>query len=112
MEVLRIDVEDVDDHTVIAVQGELDAATAPQLRQRFVEVLTGRRHGVVVDLDGVDFIDSVGLGVLIGGLKRARGRDLTFAVVCTNRRTLQLFELTGLDAVLPTYVPREAALRA
>ena len=66
---------DVDDsrrpYTVLAVKGEVDVYTAPRLREKLVELVSQGKHQIVVDLEGVDFLDSTGLGVLVGGLKRS-----------------------------------------
>ncbi len=92
---------DVDDsrppHVVVAVKGEVDIATAPKLREKLVELASQGVHQVVVDLDGVEFLDSTGLGVLIGGMKRLRGHDGDLTLVCTQPRILKVFEITGLN---------------
>ncbi len=84
---------------ILHVRGEIDMATCPILRQEIVgEIGQGHRH-LVVDLAGVDFVDSTGLGVLIGGLKRARsqGGDLRVSGVSGHLR--RIFDLTGLHRV-------------
>jgi anti-anti-sigma factor len=62
-------------YTVLAVKGEVDVYTAPRLREKLVELVSQGKHQIVVDLEGVDFLDSTGLGVLVGGLKRLRSHD-------------------------------------
>src|SRR5918912_3313340 len=62
----------VAEHTVLEVGGEVDVYTAPRLRERLVELVDGGARDVVVDLSRVDFLDSTGLGVLVGALKRLR----------------------------------------
>jgi len=84
-------------HVVVAVRGEVDIATAPKLRETLVELASQGAQHVVVDLDGVDFLDSTGLGVLIGGMKRLRGLDGDLTLVCTQPRILKVFEITGLN---------------
>lgn len=102
--------------TVLRVTGEIDVYTAPKLRQRLVELVedTGRpderpappvRH-LVVDLSKVEFLDSTGLGVLVGGLKRLRAVGGTFVLVCAQERILKIFRITGLDRIF-TIVPTE-----
>lgn len=75
--------------------GDLDAWQAPALREAFFAVPPGRP--VVVDLGGVEFIDSAGLGALIGGIRRihAGGGTITFAHPSNSVR--HLFAITGLD---------------
>jgi anti-sigma B factor antagonist len=94
----------VADRTVVQVSGEIDVYTAPRLRQRLIELVDdGARH-LVIDLGGVEFLDSTGLGVLVGGLKRMRAQDGTLVLVCAQERILKIFRITGLDRVF-TIVP-------
>jgi anti-sigma B factor antagonist len=86
-------------YTVLAVKGEVDVYSAPRLREKLVELVSqGHRH-IVVDLESVDFLDSTGLGVLVGGLKRLRSHDGDLTLVCTQARILKVFEITGLTTV-------------
>src|SRR5918911_1906268 len=107
---------DVDDshppYTVLAVKGEVDVYTAPRLREKLVELVSQGKHKIVVDLEGVDFLDSTGLGVLVGGLKRVRSHDGELALVCTKSRILKVFEITGLTRVFPMYGSVDEAVTA
>ncbi|MHB1912513.1 MAG: STAS domain-containing protein [Acidimicrobiales bacterium] len=94
---------------VLAVRGEVDVYTAPRLRERLVEMVSQGHRQVVVDLEGVDFLDSTGLGVLVGGLKRLRSHEGDLTLVCTQRRILKVFEITGLTKVFQLYEDVEAA---
>jgi anti-sigma B factor antagonist len=108
---LQVDRRDGEGVAVLAVRGELDLDGAPHLRLALVEAIDenpGRR--VVVDLEGVDFIDSAGLGVLVGGLKRARSNDGDLALVTTGRSVMKVLELTGLTRVFEIHASRAAAL--
>jgi anti-sigma B factor antagonist len=96
---LEIPDVDVDGWTVVAASGEIDVATAPELRDKLTELVDAGRTRVVVDLEDVDFIDSTGLGVLVGGVRRARGEGGDLRLVCTNSRILKVFEATGLDEI-------------
>lgn len=86
--------------TVMSVSGEVDIATAPSLRQRLVDAIDDGVRDVTVDLSGVGFMDSTGLGVLIGGLKRARQLDGSLVVVNPSSTVRKIFEVTGLVDVL------------
>lgn len=85
--------------TVLAVKGEIDVYSAPRLRERLVELVSEGHRRIVVDLEGVDFLDSTGLGVLVGGLKRLRSHGGDLSLVCTQPRILKVFEITGLTTV-------------
>ena len=87
------------DCAVLRVGGEVDAYTAPRLRERVVQLLAdGVRH-VVADLREVDFLDSTGLGALVGSLKRLREQDGSLRLVTGQERVMQVFRLTGLVRV-------------
>lgn len=81
---------------VLLVAGEVDVYTAPQLRERIMALLAdGARH-VVADLRGVDFLDSTGLGALVGGLKRLREQGGSLTLVTGTDKILRIFRITGL----------------
>jgi anti-sigma B factor antagonist len=95
---LSIDVERDDRTRVLVLRGDLDAATASQLRECLVEVIDeGAR--VVIDMEALDFLDSAGLGILVGGLKRARTHGGELELVCSSSAVLKPIEITGLDRV-------------
>jgi len=95
---------------VVAVRGEVDIATAPKLREKLVELASQGAQQVVVDLEGVEFLDSTGLGVLIGGMKRLRGLDGDLSLVCTQPRILKVFEITGLNRAFTIHETVDAAV--
>jgi anti-sigma B factor antagonist len=109
---LSLSTYDSGDHTVLEVGGEVDVYTAPRLRERLVELVEqGSRH-VVVDLRRVEFLDSTGLGVLVGALKRLRAVNGTFKLVCAHERLLKIFRITALDRVFALYETVDAATAA
>jgi anti-sigma B factor antagonist len=91
------------EHTVLAVSGEVDVYTAPSLRDRIAELLDGGKRKLVIDLGGVEFLDSTGLGVLVAGLNRAREVGGSLSLVCPQERVLKLFRITGLDEVFTVH---------
>lgn len=95
---------------VAHVAGELDVATAPRLREELVALLTDGRCHLVLDLGGVAFIDSTGLGVIVGLLKRARSLGGDLRLVCTNPSVRRVFEITALDRTMPLSDTVDAAL--
>jgi anti-sigma B factor antagonist len=85
-------------------------ATAPRLREQLVRVITDGQPRLVLDLDGVDFLDSTGLGVIVGVLKRARTLGGDLRLVCTRPAIRKVFEITALDRSMPLSATAEAAL--
>ncbi|MCL2584040.1 MAG: STAS domain-containing protein [Streptosporangiales bacterium] len=98
--------------TVIAVGGEVDVYTAPRLREAIAAHVDNGAYRLIIDLDTVDFLDSTGLGVLVGGLKRVRAHDGSIDVVCTQGKILKIFRITGLDKVFSIHESVPAADRA
>lgn len=98
--------------TVVEVGGEIDVYTAPKLREQLVDLVAGGRYHLVVDMQGVDFLDSTGLGVLVGGLKRVRAHDGSLHLVCSQERILKIFRITGLTKVFPIHSSVAEALAA
>lgn len=84
---------------IIALSGEVDVYTSPRVKQEIVDLLNGGTTRLLVDLSGVEYLDSTGLGVLIGGLKRAREREGDLKLLCDNPRILRIFEITGLTKI-------------
>jgi anti-sigma B factor antagonist len=89
--------------TVIAVGGEIDVYTAPKLRERLIGLVEDGSYQLIVDMEDVEFLDSTGLGVLVGGLKRVRAQDGWIDLVCTQSRILRIFRITGLNKVFAIY---------
>lgn len=98
-----------DGYAVLEVAGEIDVYTAPQLRERLIALIEGGARQVVVDLGRVEFLDSTGLGVLVGALKRLRVVDGELLLVCAQERLLKIFRITGLDRVFSLYDSVESA---
>jgi anti-sigma B factor antagonist len=97
--VITLDVKQRAGWHVLTITGELDVATAPQVRNEIVALLTDGATDLVLDLTGVPFVDSFGLGVLVGALKRTRNSGGRLVLVTTEPPVLQLLALTGLDTV-------------
>jgi anti-sigma B factor antagonist len=100
------------DRTVVEVGGEIDVYTAPRLREQLVDLVADGKYHLIVDMERVDFLDSTGLGVLVGGLKRVRAHDGSLRLVCTQERILKIFRITGLTKVFPIHASVEEAVSA
>ena len=99
-EALTIEVRHEQGCAILTVAGEIDISTVIPLRERLFEIATSGAP-LVVDLEQVSFIDSVGLATLVGAAKRADAHGGSLQVVCTSGRTRRPFRLTGLDQVVP-----------
>ena len=87
------------DCAVLRVRGEIDICTAPELREHVIKLVAdGVRH-ITADLRAVDFLDSTGLGALVGSLKRLREQDGSLTLVTAADRVLTILRLTGLNRV-------------
>ena len=98
------------DCAVLRIAGEVDVYSAPQLRERVIQLLAdGVRH-VVADLREVDFLDSTGLGALVGSLKRLREQDGSLELVTGQERVMQVLRLTGLVRVFALHASGPVAI--
>jgi anti-sigma B factor antagonist len=104
-----LDVQQRDGCAVLSVSGEVDLASAPQLRERLADLVVDGHRCIVVDLSATEFLDSTGLGALVIGLKRLRAHDGEMRVVCTTPRVRKVFEITHVDRVLPLFDSVDAA---
>jgi len=100
------------DRTIVEVGGEIDVYTAPKLREQLVDLVNSGQYHLIVDMERVEFLDSTGLGVLVGGLKRVRAHDGSLRLVCTQERILKIFRITGLTKVFPIHDSVAAAVSA
>jgi anti-sigma B factor antagonist len=98
-----LDVHPAGPWVVVAITGELELGTAPRLRQQVVTLVGDGHTHIVLDMSAVDFVDSIGLGVIVSALKRVRGRDGELVVAGASPRLRSLFELTRLDQVIDLY---------
>jgi anti-sigma B factor antagonist len=99
---LRIDTTSTPDTTVLTAAGEIDIDTVDLLRTAVAESLQAGTvtRNLVVDLNQVSYIDSAGLGVLVGTYKRVTAAAGAFTVRCCEPRVLRLFSITGLTDLL------------
>ena len=107
---LTLEAREVDGRTVVAVGGEIDVYTAPRLRDTIASLVAGGAYDLVIDLSAVEFLDSTGLGVLVGGLKKVRAHDGSLSLVCDQERLLKIFRITGLSKVFSIHADQAAAL--
>jgi anti-sigma B factor antagonist len=97
-------------YTVVEVAGEIDLASAPELRTCLHQTINAGSRQLVVDLRQVDFIDSMGVGVLVGAHRRLRDHDGSLQLVGADGLVLRILRLTGLDRVIPLHATLSDAL--
>ncbi|MCY3561280.1 MAG: STAS domain-containing protein [bacterium] len=106
----EVQVEVAEDCTVCRPVGELDAYTVGDFREALGSVDESAR--LVVDLSGVPFMDSAGLGALIGGIRRVRDGGGAISVLCDRPAITRLLHTTGFDRIVPMVETMSAALEA
>ncbi len=94
---------------ILDIEGEVDVYTSPQLKQDIVALAEGGVKRLIVNLSQVEYLDSTGLGVLIGGLKRLREHEGSLVLVGPGMRILRIFEITGLDKIFDIYPTEQEA---
>ncbi|HTW20524.1 MAG TPA: STAS domain-containing protein [Mycobacteriales bacterium] len=108
---LTFSVHDHDQITVVSVAGEIDLASAGQLRDRLAGLMSTGKYQLIIDLEAVDFLDSTGLGVLVTVRKAALSSGGDLGLVCTQPNIRRLFEITGLEKVFVIHDSLDAALK-
>ena len=107
---LEIKTEQADGYTICRPVGELDAFTVSQFRQSLAELASNPR--LLIDMSGVPFVDSAGLGALIGGIRRARELGGEVAVACNRPTLTRLLHTTGFDRIVTVTETVESAAAA
>ncbi|HYP22008.1 MAG TPA: STAS domain-containing protein [Actinomycetota bacterium] len=112
---IEIDVRNQGDYQVLRPEGDLDVYTVGSLRDAIGTMIEDGTPHVVVDLDGVPFMDSSGLGALMGGVRRLREAGGDLAIACTREQHLKLFTITGFGegvSIAPTVEEAAAGFRS
>ena len=107
---LDIQTDQADGYTICRPVGELDAFTVSQFRSALAELASNPR--LLIDMSGVPFVDSAGLGALIGGIRRAREAGGDVAVACSRPTLTRLLHTTGFDRIVPVTETVESAVAA
>jgi anti-anti-sigma factor len=107
---LTVTVTDHEGYAVVTVVGEVDVTTGFQLRDPLHELAGRKLWHHVVDLQAVTFLDSTGLGILVGDHKRLRDRGGSLQVVCGPGLVSRVFRLTGVDRIIPVRKSVEEAV--
>lgn len=97
---LKIDVSDDDQKSIVSLSGEIDAYTAPKLKEALLPLTKHKHHIVEVDLEKISYMDSTGLGVFISALKSTKEHESKMKLINVQERVLRLFKITGLDEII------------
>jgi anti-sigma B factor antagonist len=98
---LRAEITDVAGRAVVVLTGSADLSTVPTLQNALARVVVDRQGEIVaVDLDAVDTVDDVALGLLLGAAGRARRNGGDIVIVCANEHLRDRFAVTGLDRAI------------
>ena len=93
----------------VHLEGTCDLASAPQLREKLLELRPPAVRDLVIDVSGLEFIDSTGLGLLLGAMRRLREAGGTFGLAGATGAVLRVLEITDLDKVFPLFPDIESA---
>ena len=107
---IRVERAEETDYVQLCPEGELDAYSVAQFREAFAEL--GDETRLIVNLGGVQFMDSAGLGALIGGIRKVRENDGAIAVFCDRANITRLLHTTGFDRIVPVSEELVAAVAA
>ena len=97
---------------MLSVGGDLDVVGAPDLRQAVVSAVADGCRLLILDISELDFVDSFGLGAVVGALKRLRQRGGELALVCPSRRIRRVFEICDLDRIMALHDSIDSASEA
>ncbi|HEY9085269.1 MAG TPA: STAS domain-containing protein [Candidatus Tyrphobacter sp.] len=100
------------DCSIVDLSGEIDVYTSPKLKDAIGNLIDRGVYNLVINLEKVRYIDSTGLGVLIGGLKRVREHGGSVNLVCTNPQIKKIFDITGLVMIFGIFDNEDAATKA
>lgn len=110
---IKVSTRPVNDKTsIIEVQGEIDVYTASWVKDAVNEAMEKGHYFIIINLEKVRYIDSTGLGVLIGALKRAKEHKGGISLICTNPQIKKIFSITGLAKIFSIYKTEEESIKA
>lgn len=109
---IKVETKTSGNWSIVDVEGEVDVFTAPKLREQIIGLVNSGQERIVVNLAKVGFMDSTGLGVLVGGLKRVKERDGTLALAGAHGTVLRVLNVTGLNTIFPLFDSVEKATSA
>lgn len=104
---VEINLKEKDDFVSLNLKGEIDVYTSPKLKEKVIEEVEKGIKNLVINLQDVSYIDSTGLGILIGTLKRMKEREGKLYLIFSSARLNRIFEITGLNKIFIIYPSEE-----
>lgn len=96
----KLNVESIDDRNlVISLEGEIDIYTAPDFKDELINHIDGVERELILECSDLTYIDSTGLGILVGALKRIKEHNHNIVIRKPKSTVRKLFKITGLDKV-------------
>ena len=95
----------------INIEGEIDVYTSPKVKEALNDLINKGHYNLIVNLEGVSYIDSTGLGVLIGALKRVKENNGDIRLICNNMQIKKIFDITGLVKIFGIFATEAEALK-
>src|SRR3954466_1166466 len=106
---LDVTVKGEDETRVVHLEGTCDLASAPKLKEALTEIRPPAVMHIVIDVSGLEFVDSTGLGLMLGALRRLREAGGTLKIAGATGAVLRVLEVTDLDKVIPLFPDVETA---
>lgn len=97
-------------HTLVEVAGEIDLESSDALREQLSELFDGGHHRLILDMQGVTFLDSSGLRALIDCLERAQRQDGFLRLAGMREHVVKVFQITRMTTVFPIYFSVDQAI--
>jgi anti-sigma B factor antagonist len=108
---MTIDVKDINSTVEVLIKGEIDAYTAPKLRESLFPLSEQEQVSMIVDLTDVSYMDSTGLGVFVGLFKSIKAHNGNLKLVGLSERLHRLFDITGLADIIDINSNSEGGLQ-
>jgi len=100
MNTMNIEITQANSCIEVLVSGEIDVYTAPRLKEVVYPLASQDQVEMVINLSGVSFMDSTGLGVLVGLFKAVKSHNGKFKIIGLSNRLKRLFDITGLAEII------------
>lgn len=101
--ILHAHVKEVNGYPVVELEGEIDLSTSPLFKDTVYKIIESGKRDIIIDLNGLEFMDSTGLGVLVAALKKTSMEGGSIRLICGKRNIKKVFVITGLDKVFAIY---------